>query len=437
MNTYPAWLGTLNGKAESLRKHHGLSPGPDGWYKWVDGRRRYIARRMSLDQVVQILPHRLGELRGLVVEKSTSLAISSTSIEELAEMFLAHLWQRHQTGQPRKLSRYTYADYLDVLERFCSVVGPRQPAIAAHAGWFTLFARSIASKAATSRRREMIYIKAFFKWAGPGEYALGFYQTPVKFGPDFVAPSEGVMREAREEYSTAYTQAQIEAALQLVYQVPILHAAGLVALNCAFLPVDLITVPFSALDLDGQAIDFPRGKNGNPRKSHLMPETVAALRRYIDQWRKPRADDAEPIFVGDDGRPFGLHRESGPGKHVQRSNALSQYWGTITGLPMKGLRTTFATEADDAVDQVAVDLVLGHAAKSVRSKFYVKRFDACRLSAVVNQVWSRVGPRKPPPDVAELSAARLKAFLVETRGASATPPGPVRESGTAAESSLG
>lgn len=432
MDQYPAWLGQLNAKQEKLRAHHGLFPGIDGWYKTVDSRRRYIARRMPLEHVVQILPHRIDELRGRVTEKATNLTTSSTSIEELAEMFLGHLWHRHQTGQPRKLSRYTYDDYLDVLTRFCEAVGPRQPAIAANATWFTRFIRTIAHKAATSRRREMIYLTAFFNWAGPGQNALNFYPTPVIFGPDFVKPDEAKLREARDEYSTCYTQEQIETALQKVGAVPQLYAAGLLALNAALLPIDLISIPFKALDLDAAIVEFPRGKNGQPRKAHLMPETVAALRRYIEQWRPAPLSADEPVFVGEDGKPFGKHRAAGPGDRVARTNPLAQYWSLVAGLPMKGLRTTFATEADDAVDQRAVDLVMGHVAKSVRGKYYVKRFDVARLKTVVELVWQRVGPKWPPPCVAEISASRLKRMEFGRRARASTSPAPTPGSGTAA-----
>ena len=432
MDRYPAWLGQLTAKQENLRAHHGLFPGSDGWYKTVDSRRRYIARRMPLEHVVQILPHRIDELRGRVAEKATNLTTSSTSIEELAEMYLGHLWQRHETGQPRKLSRYTYDDYLDVLTRFCEAVGPRQPAAAANATWFTRFVRTIAHKAATSRRREMIYITAFFNWAGPGQQSLNFYTVPVVFGPEFVKPDESKLREAREEYSTCYTQEEIDAALQKVATVPQLYAAGLLALNAALLPIDLITVPFKAIDLDQQVIEFPRGKNGLPRKAYLMPETITALRRYIDQWRKPRQSEDEPVFVGEDGRPYGKHKAAGPGDRVSRSNPLAQYWGLLTGLPMKGLRTTFATEADDAVDQRAVDLVMGHVAKSVRGKYYVKRFDVGRLKGVADLVWQRVGPKLPPPCVAEISASRLRRMEFERRARASRSPAPTPGSDTAA-----
>lgn len=398
----PTWLGTLTKRDENLRAAHGLYPAKDGWYKTIAGKKRYIASpKKTLAEAIQLLPHRVADITGNVEERPAQVAAGSTTIEELVEIYLAHLWQRHKTGSPRKLARRTYGDYEDVLGRFTDAVGPTRPAAAVETGWFSRFMRTIAARAETTKRREIIYVTAFFNWAGPGRHSFNFYKAPVQFGPDFRKPDEGKLRAALAEDSTLYTGEQVRAALATVAPSRLLYAAGLLAMNCALLPVDVITIPFSAVDLAGGTHNFPRGKTSIPRLGHLMPETVAAIERYVREERPPRASDAEPIFVGPGGVPYasgGRDDEEEPaGGRGSFRNAVARHWGNVTELPMKGLRTTFGTVADGFADQQAVDMVMGHVQNSVRSKHYVKHFEHDRIKAVTEQVWQRVAAPVPPP----------------------------------------
>jgi integrase len=400
------WLGELTKKQDALRVHHGLVPMKDGWYKWVDGKKRYIARRMPLAEVAALLPTRLQEIAGAIVEREARINTASTTILALSEMFMAHLWQRHQTGTPRTLSRRTYDDYADVLARFCKAVGPSSPAASIDTTWFSRFMRTIATRAATTQRREIIYLTAFMNWAGPGRHSLGFFKTPVQFGPDFRKPDEIALRQGRSRYTTLYTPESFAEALDAVACSPMLYALGLMALNGAYLPDDLTTLPLSAIDLETGVVEFERHKTGVDRKTVLMPETIAAVRRYLEI--RPVANPpVDVLFVRDDGLPFSRRKPVGPEKRSNPSHALGQYWHAATGKPLKGLRTSFATYGDGLGDQEAVNLVMGHASKSVRSKFYVKQFQPERLLQVVRHVWGQVAPTGPLPSVAWISASGL------------------------------
>lgn len=412
---YPAWLGSLSKKDEALRVAHGLYPARDGWYKTIDLKKRYIASaKKTLAEAIQILPSRVADVRGTVVEKATVLATGSTTIEQLGEMFVAHLWQRVTTGQPRPMRRRVYDDYVTLLDRFIETVGPRQPAVAINPTWFSKFARSFNGKAPTSIRREIIYLTTFFNWAGPGRHSQNFYKEPVQFGPDFKKPDEAKLRASLANSSTLMTAGEFAAALDAASPSPLLYAVGLVGLNCAFLPEDLVTVPMTAFDMAAGIVEFPRGKTHIPRRAVLMPETIDAIEHYL-RYRPESAAADGPMFVRDDGLPFNQRRERGQDEKAGRHNALSRYWRSVTGHPLKGLRTTFATEADGSVDQRAVDLVMGHAAKSVRARHYVKQFDPERLRSVIDAVWQRVAPRTPRQSVATIGASPL-AHRLEPRG---------------------
>jgi integrase len=389
----PDWLPPLTKKQEQLRALHGLLPARDGWYKTVDWKKRYIAKPMPLEAVVELLPARIGAIRSGVKARVVEIATGSMTIGELAQMFLDHLWQRVESGVPKKLARRTYDDYREVLERFLAAVRPNQLACKANPMWFSQFVRTHRQRAASTRMRDIGYLTAFFNWAGPGRHGQNFYDRPVQFGPDFRKPSLSEIRTELAKRSTLYTPEQFDAALDAAAPCPMLFAVGLLGLNCAFLPIDLATIPLRAIDLDAGIHHFPRGKTGLPRSAVLMPETIAAIRRYLEVRPAPRSND-EPLFVREDGQPFcALRSNRGPDEKSDHGNPIARYWSDVTGLTLKGLRTTFATEADGCHDQAAVDLVMGHAATSIRARHYVKSFDPERLRSAISLVWRRFAGR--------------------------------------------
>lgn len=416
---YPAWLGELNKRDEATRRAHGLLPTKDGWYKTIRLKKRYIARPMPLADAVKILPAKIADIEGRTEERIARVSTGSTTIIELVEMFLAHLWQRHMTGVPRKLSRRTYDDYMDTLSRFVETVGPKTIAIAAEPSWFTRFSRTIAKKASSSRRRDIIYLTSFFNWAGPGRHSQNFYRTPVNFGPDLVKPDEGKLRQEMAESSTLYESRDYFTALMAVRECPLLYAVGLMALNCAYLGSDITAIPESAVDLETGVVEFPRPKTGIQRKCVLMPETSHALRKYL-QFRGPAAEGVPNLFVRADGKPFSIRRQRDADQPSHHGNAVGKAWSDVTGLPIKGLRTTFATLADGHSDQRAVDLIMGHAEKSVRAKHYVKSFEPERLAAVVSYVWLQFVSALPLPAGEGLSVAQLKTKASRPGGKPAT-----------------
>lgn len=407
--SYPDWLGPLGKKDEALRAAHGLYPARDGWYKTIQGKKRYIAsRKKSLREVVDILDARKQEIEEAVeIKKSVPLSRVNTTISELIDTFLEHLWQRHLTGNPRKLARRTYDDYMEVLSRFAEIVGPSRMAANANPSWFSMYARTFAGKAVTTRRREIIYITAFFNWAGPGRHSLNFYKEAVKFGPDFQKPDELTLQTALDANSKLYTPEEFKAAMNKVRSIPVLWATGLLALNAAYLGSDITTLPETMVDLlTGVIEDFPRGKTGLPRKAALMPETVTAICWYLKH-RNKREDAGDFLFTSDEGFRYNRRQTSAPDERVNHTDTIGFYWRTITGMPISGLRTTFATAADGWHDDKAIDVVMGHGKKTTRDKNYIKHFDVGRVRAVTERVWQRYVSELGLPNARVVAPASL------------------------------
>jgi integrase len=71
------------------------------------------------------------------------------------------------------------------------------------------------------------------------------------------------------------------------------RAILLLALNCAFYPVDVRTVPKSAIDLEAGTLVFERAKTKTARVAVLWSRTIDALRAY----QRAEPHDSESVFI--------------------------------------------------------------------------------------------------------------------------------------------
>jgi integrase len=386
----PAWLKPLTDRDERLRAAHGLTPKRDGWYKSLDGRTRYVAKPMGVPEVVALIPARVNDIRAKSSGRTVTVAQAGLTLEALAELYLAWLYQRLTTGVPKKLNRRTYDDNVRTIDRFVELVGPDRIAETIGPDDFTRYAKGeLAGRAPSSVRRFIIYVEAFANWAAPGSRKAGHLSRPWQFGPDFRKPSDDEITTSAADSDKAYSPAQVRRAFLRVKRSPLLRAAGWLALNCAFGPKDIGTLPESVVDLDAGAITFPRGKTGVGRQCVLWRPTVLALRAYLAN-RPPacRGSAAGLFFRSSNGLPH--YREPEGEDAGAKYDGIGNRWCKLTGLPLGGLRATFATIADEWEDQRAVDVVMGHRSKgTIRQRHYAKRMDRERIRRLVEHIRPR------------------------------------------------
>lgn len=409
LSKLPDWLPKLGPRDEQRRAAAGLTPKRDGWYKSVDGRTRYLFKPMPLADALERLDDRLKEIRGQA-PVTVKLTPDTLTIEALAELYLAWLLTRHQTGVPKKLARRTYDDNVKTLGAFVEAVGPHRPAHLLGPDDFTRYVEQhFAGIAASSRRRMIIYVEAFLNWAGPGRKRMNLIPH-IDPGPNWVKPTDDEITTAAVDSDKAYTPVEVRAAFDAVVDSPMLIAAAHLALGGAFIPKDLGTLPESVVNLESGEIRFPRGKTGVGRQCYMVPEAVAAVRRYLAV--RPAAchpSAAGLLFRSRNGLPYARDEvdADAPDAAGSHYNSIGNQWLKVTGLPLSGLRSTFATIADDWPDQRAVDVVMGqksgHANRSVRSKHYAKKVKPERVRQLCEHVWLHAfapGPPKPARRVA-------------------------------------
>jgi len=416
------WPPQLGKRDERLRAAHGLVPKKDGWYKWLDGKVRYVCKRLPLADAIEHLSARMRALPPIEHSPLRRINLSTLTVKELANLFLADCWERVRTGKPKKMSRVTYDDYEAVLARFCEVVGVDRLVSQLGPADFNRFVDTLRRRAGTSMRREMIYVDRLFNWAGPGKRGMNLIPE-IRRGPNWIHPP-GV-----GEKDKAYTFKQLRESFATVQSKPFLLAAWHLGFGSGFILSDLGALREDQVDLDAGVIQFPtgRGKTGMDRLCALHPLGVAALREYL-RTRPAKCDDSARglFFRTTQGTPIAKLYEGEARSYA--ANALKRPWRNRVGLPYTGLRTTLASLLDDWTDQRAVDVILGHKsterAKHIRTVHYAKQFNPERALRAVEHLYAQVfGQSDPrlassPPPVSRRRPVRVRRAGTRANAAS-------------------
>lgn len=213
-----------------------------------------------------------------------------------------------------------------------------------------------------------------------------------KMEDSFRKPSRKVLDVERGDAVRAFEPSEIH--LLLASASPMMKAAILLGLNCAFGPQDIAQLTLANLDLEGGWISMRRSKTGKARRAALWQETVAAVRAVLETREGLGPNDR--VFVNRSGQPLNgvtkSRKRSPDGKRaeVAKCNPLSGDFLElrnavgITGREKAfySLRRTAKTVAENrTTDPVAVDHVLGHVDRSV-SGSYRQYLSDDRLRAV-------------------------------------------------------
>lgn len=217
-----------------------------------------------------------------------------------------------------------------------------------------------------SQKNLMCNIRAVFRWA----WEMDHLEKPIKFGPRFKPPSIDALSRERETCGTSRFIDR-EAILKLLKQAkPKTKAMILLGINCGFYASDTIALTFNRLHLDGATPyhDLARIKNGRRRMAVLWPETVSALRDYVENHRGD--SEHQQVFLAQDGGPYGSRATGHSLKGVFEQLCEDAGVQLPTGVGIGSLRHTYGTVVDLVPDQKMIDLTMGHTNKSIQKRVY-------------------------------------------------------------------
>ena len=250
--------------------------------------------------------------------------------------------------------------------------------------------------------RNIVAIRSAFKYA----YESDLIDRLMKFGTGFSAPSASAKRKekARSEQENGKKLFRKEELLLILKTCDsLLKAAVLLGVNGGFGNVDCAKLPISAIDFDAGVIEYNRPKTGVRRSVPLWPETTAALKSMLNEYRPIPANEqaAKLALLVHSGQPLVrqiiTRADSGDLEKISRLDLLSRQFTQLlerlkihrSGIGFYTLRHTFRTWADEVKDQHAVHRIMGHAIPGM-SGIYVEEISIERLRAVVEHVRSRL-----------------------------------------------
>src|SRR5262249_37644609 len=162
----------------------------------------------------------------------------------------------------------------------------------------------------------------------------------------------------------------------------------------------------------------PRPKTGIARRCKLWAETVEAIRAAIAARPVPKTGaDAGCVFLTLRGerltrmRPRPDDPKTRKPRPATQADTVARELATLLqeqrperpGIGYYALRHCFETVAGEGRDQVAVDLVMGHADESIAGN-YRERISDDRLRAVVNVVRAWLWPTAAPDQTTDAPA---------------------------------
>jgi integrase len=230
----------------------------------------------------------------------------------------------------------------------------------------------------------------------------------VWYGEEFQRPKQSVLRINRATKGPKLFTADDIRRLIDAAGSPV-RAMILLGINCGFGNNDCGRLPLSSVDLDAAVIDFPRPKNGIPRRCPLWPETVEAIREALASRPAPKSmDHARLVFITKYGLAWAKDIPDSPvAKELKKLIRLLKLQ-VRKGIGFYTLRHTFRTVADESKDQPAVDFIMGHEVPHM-SSVYRETISDERLRAVTDHVrgWLFAKPATPAKDTPKRPRLRV------------------------------
>lgn len=271
------------------------------------------------------------------------------------------LGSKKRQMQSGELAQRTYDDYLATGKRVIEFFGRNTFVGSLQAVDFVKFRQTWPKWGPTSVRREIVQTRGIFKLCRED----GILPHEPNYGTGFKPPSKKVIRTARQlkvqEHGTQMLLVDEIRSILSTAKSP-WDAIVLLGINCGFGNSDISRLPRSAID--GEWIDFPRGKTSVERRAWLWPETREALQKTAE--RRPAACESRlngRVFLTKFGNEFVRFSEAG--KKVDSVSTHFQHICKKAGVDRLGvgyysLRRSFETIAAQTGQQVAVNCVMGH-----------------------------------------------------------------------------
>jgi len=358
------------------------------WCKKVRGKFRYFGKVEGDPKGEAALNLWCDQKDDLLAGREPRQRRDGLTVKQLCDQFCAAKDDLAQSGE---ITQRSFADYVRTARSVADVLGRNRLVEDLTPDDFRKLRAELSKRlGCVALGNEITRIRVMFKYAADSLWIA----HPVRYSPEFKRPAKRILRAHREAKGPMMFEArQLRLILKAAPQP--LKAMILLGINCGFGNTDVGKLPLSALDLKTGWLNFPRPKTAIKRRCPLWPETVAAIKESLALRREPK----DPAHAG----LVFITKYRGPWARETPDNPVTPEFRKLLddlnlhrpGLGFYALRHTFETIAGASRDQVAVDLIMGHADETMASH-YREGIGDDRLQAAVAVVRKWLFRRSSP-----------------------------------------
>jgi len=394
--------GTAKRKPKKPYPSFPLTAHPNGqWCKKIRGKVHFFGVWADPDTAHQAYLASAADLQAGRLPAPSRLSPEGLPVKTVGNAFLN--WQKAKM-EAGDIGAAWYEDCRVIIRTFCKSMGYSRLVSDLRPDDFQSYCiRRAKDIGAHARTREIVTIRGMFKYA----YECGLIEHQMRFGTGFKTPSASLKRKEKAEKEQLHGKRlfQRDDILTLLDgAADWMKAAILLGINGGFGNTDCAKLPWIAVNLEAGVIEYNRPKTGIKRIVPLWPETVEALRQAYSNQPKPANKAAQGLaLLLPTGRPVVREiitpAKKGKPERISRLDILSREFTARLkekqlhrqGIGFYTLRHTFRTWADEARDQHAVHLIMGHVIPGM-SGLYVEEISLDRLRAVAEHVRAKLYP---------------------------------------------
>lgn len=363
-------------KPKKPSKDYPLYPHANGqWAKKVRGKTYFFGVWEDPHAaLVNWLAQKDNLLAGVV---STATTPGALTVGQLCDLVY------HAKSQEPKLAKRSLDEYDLACKRITKFFGKDRVVETIHPLDFAKFRLELAKGVAVSTLDGRIgYIRAVFQWAD-GKSIFEKSLTKL-WGDAFAKPTRKDLRKNKANKERWVEPAQLR--LLLSKARPQMRAMLYLSINAGFGNSDCATLPLSAIDLQTKWIRWARPKTGMDRKCPLWPETVKAIKDWLEIRPEPKSEaNADLVFL----TRFGNQWES-----TSTNNPISKEFTklrkeckiTTPGVSFYSARHVFQTVAE-LEDKLAATVIMGHVDPTIQAVYRnLRLFPDKKLLAVSRAV---------------------------------------------------
>ncbi len=333
------------------------------WGKKVLGRIHHFG---PLDDPDAALRRWLSAKDHLLAGEEPPEPASGLSIREICLLFADNAEARRDRGE---LDATSYRHFIFASKFILEHLGKSKSASTLSPRHFAELRQAVAKTGRNLRSQKnlIIDVRAIFRWAKRMHYI-----ETVEFGPEFRPPNVDAIEREHEKQGTRrfFDREDLLAILETCR--PKFKAQVLLGINCGFQGHDVQFLTLARLHLDSEIPyhDFRRVKKPRRRMAALWPETVEALRYYLNEVRPESSERI--VFLDRSGKPTVNPRYEGV--LTQSLDLAFKRAGRDRpkGAGFGSLRHTLATVLDLSNDTKMTNLIMGHKDKTIRQRHYVQ-----------------------------------------------------------------